>query len=303
MINRLLEHYPTAYTSKTPIQTKGTICFWLEDGQQYIGIPIEDLTPEETELLKSLFPTFHEETTLNDTYQEKRWYDFLLNNEKEAKMPASIENGVFRIIQFAVSKKGINIQDLKEALKNMFAFDVTVIFLNDYHGFIVEEKQQLNTTEDDFHASLLAFENDFYVPISLYIGEFKNVYKLKNFFQYEQKLFQFARSHISASLLFTLKNILPVYLIHTLPIEIRKQLFMSIFDVFRDDRELWKTVKKYLENYTNTSLTSKQLFIHRNSLQYRIEKFEEKTNLNLKMFTDAMFAYYACLDFEYIDEN
>ncbi|WP_235425173.1 helix-turn-helix domain-containing protein [Heyndrickxia ginsengihumi] len=61
--------------------------------------------------------------------------------------------------------------------------------------------------------------------------------------------------------------------------------------------------KKYLENYTNTSLTSKQLFIHRNSLQYRIEKFEEKTNLNLKMFTDAMFAYYACLDFEYIDEN
>lgn len=85
MINRLLEHYPTAYTSKTPIQTKGTICFWLEDGQQYIGIPIEDLTPEETELLKSLFPTFHEETTLNDTYQEKRWYDFLLNNEKRSK--------------------------------------------------------------------------------------------------------------------------------------------------------------------------------------------------------------------------
>ena len=39
--------------------------------------------------------------------------------------------------------------------------------------------------------------------------------------------------------------------------------------------ELWK-------NFGNISSAAKQLFMHRNTLQYRIEKFDEQTGFNLK---------------------
>jgi len=54
------------------------------------------------------------------------------------------------------------------------------------------------------------------------------------------------------------------------------------------DEEILTTVQKFFENNLNISETSRQLFIHRNTLVYRIEKVLKATGLDMRVFEDAL---------------
>ena len=47
-------------------------------------------------------------------------------------------------------------------------------------------------------------------------------------------------------------------------------------------------MNKFFENSLNVSETSRQLFVHRNTLVYRIEKIQKSTGLDLRNFDDAL---------------
>lgn len=54
------------------------------------------------------------------------------------------------------------------------------------------------------------------------------------------------------------------------------------------DEETLMTVNKFFENSLNVSETSRQLFVHRNTLVYRLEKLEKATGLDVRNFDDAL---------------
>ena len=54
------------------------------------------------------------------------------------------------------------------------------------------------------------------------------------------------------------------------------------------DEETLTTINKFFENNLNVSETSRQLFIHRNTLVYRLDKIQKNTNLDLRNFEDAI---------------
>lgn len=54
------------------------------------------------------------------------------------------------------------------------------------------------------------------------------------------------------------------------------------------DEEILTTVNKFFENNLNVSETSRQLFVHRNTLVYRLEKLEKATGLDVRTFDDAL---------------
>ena len=54
------------------------------------------------------------------------------------------------------------------------------------------------------------------------------------------------------------------------------------------DEETLNTINKFFENNLNVSETSRQLFVHRNTLVYRIEKLEKTTGLDIRTFDDAL---------------
>ncbi len=54
------------------------------------------------------------------------------------------------------------------------------------------------------------------------------------------------------------------------------------------DDETLTTINKFFENNLNVSETSRQLFVHRNTLVYRIEKLQKSTGLDLRNFDDAL---------------
>ena len=54
------------------------------------------------------------------------------------------------------------------------------------------------------------------------------------------------------------------------------------------DNETLTTINTFFENSLNVSETSRKLFIHRNTLVYRIEKLQKSTGLDLRVFDDAI---------------
>lgn len=80
-------------------------------------------------------------------------------------------------------------------------------------------------------------------------------------------------------------------LIYQLPINLCRIFIEEIFgnDVPSDlDEETLNTINKFFENNLNVSETSRQLFVHRNTLVYRIEKIQKSTGLDLRNFDDAL---------------
>ena len=80
-------------------------------------------------------------------------------------------------------------------------------------------------------------------------------------------------------------------LIYQLPVNLCRIFIEEIFggnQVFELDDETLVTINKFFENNLNVSETSRQLFIHRNTLVYRIEKLQKATGLDIRTFDDAL---------------
>ena len=80
-------------------------------------------------------------------------------------------------------------------------------------------------------------------------------------------------------------------IIYQLPLSLCK---LFIKEVLKDkrvdsfDEETLMTVNKFFENSLNVSETSRQLYIHRNTLVYRLDKLQKSTGLDLRVFEDAI---------------
>ena len=69
------------------------------------------------------------------------------------------------------------------------------------------------------------------------------------------------------------------------------------------DDETLQTIDKFFENNLNVSETSRQLFVHRNTLVYRLDKIERLTGLDLRKFDDAVVFKVAVLVSKYLTSN
>lgn len=80
-------------------------------------------------------------------------------------------------------------------------------------------------------------------------------------------------------------------LIYQLPMQLCKMFIGEIFDGKSPDEfdeETLTTINKFFENSLNVSETSRQLYIHRNTLVYRLDKLHKASNLDIRIFDDAI---------------
>ena len=93
-------------------------------------------------------------------------------------------------------------------------------------------------------------------------------------------------------------------IIYQLPLSLCK---LFIKEVLRDkrvdsfDEETLMTVNKFFENSLNVSETSRQLYIHRNTLVYRLDKLLKTTGLDLRKFDDAIIFKITIMVSQYMD--
>lgn len=80
-------------------------------------------------------------------------------------------------------------------------------------------------------------------------------------------------------------------LIYQLPMSLCEMFIREVFgdeipDVFNE--ETTTTIQKFFENNLNISETARQLYVHRNTLVYRLERLEKILGLDIRRFDDAM---------------
>ena len=69
------------------------------------------------------------------------------------------------------------------------------------------------------------------------------------------------------------------------------------------DSETLLTIQKFFENNLNGSETSRQLFVHRNTLVYRLDKVQKITRLDLRSFDDAVLFKLASMVRKYLEKQ
>ena len=80
-------------------------------------------------------------------------------------------------------------------------------------------------------------------------------------------------------------------LIHQLPASLCEMFLKEVFDgdvAGQFEEEELTTVYTFFDNNLNISETARQLYVHRNTLVYRLEKIQKKTGLDVRVFADAL---------------
>lgn len=70
--------------------------------------------------------------------------------------------------------------------------------------------------------------------------------------------------------------------------EYMEQFYVESAEEVFEDADMMETAERFLENSLNISETARELFMHRNTLMYRLDKIERITGLNIRKFSDAV---------------
>lgn len=293
MIEKLEEIFPSLLRGNKDdlIPKKGYLWFTAANNE-IIGIDKKEINIKEKQLLDTfLTPYYGNESHSANTKREKQWRQLLFENNKEKWEFAP---DTYRFVYFALSES-IDPLAFQEAIHGLFPHQVPIIWENQQEGIIIEESKP--TLEDDISYDQIidVFMSDFYINILFYVGPFFNdLQKSPVYYQWIKKSFHTVHHYEKKSVMNYVTAV--PYLVSASLLE--KDYIMMIDSILQEadqDEELLKTIQIFLECNSNTSLAAKKMYMHRNSLQYRIDKFIEKTDIDVKQFEGALSVYLTLL--------
>ena len=216
----------------------------------------------------------------------------IYNRAKKLHIDTEVRRVIF-IIETKHEKDTNALDNVRTLLGNRTRDFVTAV---DEKNIIVVKELEPN----DGHAELVKIaenmytllkedgEEDILIAYGTVVGDIKEVsksYKEAKLALDVGKIFFSERSVIAYSALGIGR------LIYQLPIPLCKMFIREIFEGKSPDdfdEETLITINKFFENNLNVSETSRQLYIHRNTLVYRLDKLQKSTGLDLRVFEDAI---------------
>ena len=184
-----------------------------------------------------------------------------------------------------------------EIIQNLITDKVKnyIINISEQDMVIVKEVEDDCTSEDlekEAEALLNQAQNEYGAKIL--IGVSSIVEKLKDL----AKAYKEARIALEVGKVFDIERPVMSYenlgigrLIYQLPTTLCEIFLQEVFkkgSLESLDRETLMTVQSFFENNLNVSETSRKLFVHRNTLVYRLEKIRKLTGLDLREFDHAV---------------
>lgn len=294
MINKILSYFPDSVTHENYPADSSPDYYWFKNSDNrplWIGIPKDKISDSQLDLMKNLFQYVENEDHSQLKGSALSWNKFLF---QDGDIPTSDSDEV-RFIQFQLQASDVEYAEIHEALNGFFP-EHTILWVTNSYGIIIEEKKEVSENAEELFSIASTLESDFYVKISFYIGKFQKVAAyLSHFFNRERQVFEEFTRHSTRDVVYTFEKAFPMLLATNLPEHLKEIIEASILGAFGEDKELMTTIKVFLENNSNASLSAKKLYVHRNTLQYRLDKFMEKTGVNLKDLDAAVVVYLASL--------
>ncbi len=246
--------------------------------------------------IQNLAIAYKERFDRNNFFQNLLLDNLLLvdiyNRAKKLHIEVTVPRAVF-MVETGLEKDGM----VTEILKGMFSSQAgDYITAVDESSVILIKTLEQNSTHEDLMTiantivSMMNAEAMMNVRVSFgtVVQELKDV----------SKSYKEAKMALDVGKIFYAEKNVAAYstlgigrLIYQLPVNLCKLFIEEIFgdNVPSDlDEETLNTINKFFENNLNVSETSRQLFVHRNTLVYRIEKLQKSTGLDLRNFDDAL---------------
>lgn len=287
MIEQLKKHFGEAFVYSKPDQSIRYEWFKTKEGETF-GILREALSKEEKALLSSLFIQEQPElTTL--TSEENTWFNILFtDNYKNILFDAPSK---VRITQFTIKNKLTEKKEFTETIKSVFAFPIVLIWEKDDEGIIIE-KEYIKDLES-FEFLTQALISDFLIDLSFYVGGVQScvsIETLNKSFLFEKKNYSLARKILKKNV-YNHYEMLPFMLLNGVEQEDLNNITQLYLKYILDNGDMLKTIQTFFKSNMNISNTAKKLYVHRNSVQYRIDKLIENTGIDIKNFPEAVAVY------------
>lgn len=150
-------------------------------------------------------------------------------------------------------------------------------------------------------------ENDHLIKAAAGIGtRVVGVKDLANSFKEAQMALEVGKVFYTEQNIVNYENLGIARLIYHLPTTLCEMFLKEVFkrgSIDSLDQETLFTIQHFFENNLNVSETSRGLFVHRNTLVYRLEKIRKLTGLDLRNFEDAIVFKVALMVKKYLDAN
>lgn len=246
--------------------------------------------------LQQLAVAYRERYDRNNFFQNLLLDNLLLvdihNRAKKLHLETNIPRAVF-LVETKMEKDGIATELLREMFSAQAGDHITSV--DEKNVILVKSLSENSTPEalesvantivDMMNAEAMLNVRVAYGTVVQELKDVSKSYKEANMAMDVGKIF-YAEKNVAAYSALGIGR-----LIYQLPVNLCKIFIEEIFgdNVPTDlDEETLTTLNKFFENNLNVSETSRQLFVHRNTLVYRIEKIQKNTGLDLRCFDDAL---------------
>ena len=159
---------------------------------------------------------------------------------------------------------------------------------------VKEVKSGIDIKEIEKIAKSIAdtLNSEFYVKVSIGIGTVvDNIKDLARSYKEAQVALEVGKVFDTEKTIISYENLGIGRLIYQLPTTLCEMFLQEVFkngSLDSLDRETLMTIQCFFENNLNVSETSRKLFVHRNTLVYRLEKIRKLTGLDLREFDHAI---------------
>ncbi|SDQ36687.1 PucR C-terminal helix-turn-helix domain-containing protein [Streptococcus equinus] len=252
----------------------------VEENGQTFYLPLASLSEREKALL-----TLKNDGVLDASITDNPWYRYLVQNDTSASQG-------YKCLQIIyIDHKELLPEELFEFFETLLPNMLAHVVISKNRTLLILNQEETLEAQDLVKDVLPTLESDFGLKLTVFFGNIWNKLQadeLPLYYQEESRLFANAGDYLGNERTVAFSEMLLLAYAHQLDLPAIKHKILQAIDDNKDTRMIITTM---WQEQGNLAKTAQSLYIHRNSLHYKLEKFRLASGLNLKNLNDLAFVY------------
>ena len=276
----LLDWFPDGKILDQPVDKEDYLCLSLSNNQ-WLLLEEASLSEREKQLVSLL-------TQQEQTISLNPWYGHLIEGKGQAPQTFKKIQLVYCHLSYFQQE---NLSSWLDMMRTLFPNYLTTIQVGAQDYLFVLQQDKYISVRSILSDTLEAVEYDFGLRLSIMLGQVwsQNTHQsLSELIKAERELFKtwWRQGHQGV------QTFSQLYLWRLGEKQVDLRIIKDYLrQLIQDQDQIQEIILSLWDNSAVLTKTAQQLYLHRNSLQYKIDKWEELTGLQLKDLTDLTLCY------------
>lgn len=246
------------------------------------GIDYTSLSDSEIRLLNVFLPSPDTQPT-----PSVLWKAYIENGDPDMLeiLQPKLQHSEAHMLYFSFASPAQDMLGFEETLRAYLDAPCTFVSKGPSEGYAVVE----GLPQNEYREFIDIAAGDLFIALKMLVSPAVQINDLPKLYGTINKFFHKALQQYPTIRFIQYPDLLPMGLLALLKEDDADRLFGPLKSIMAElDEDTVKTLSAFFEHNLNVTNASKALFIHRNSLQYRLDKFYERSGLDPKIFHDAV---------------